>query len=239
MEPTLRAVAMLTRPTQPTGLTRPTWRARLARGARAAALVLAAIVGLPFVARAQTNQIDIVQPTAPELARYGDMTIGVRRLTVTDRNRVDVLNTKQGGPTARYDRTLTLEAWYPAVMRAGQSPGGDYRVVTRDPSRIATLHGQAVRDASPQLISGPYPLVIISHGYPGNRFLLSHLAENLASKGYVVVAIDHPESTYDDQKAFASTLYNRPFDQLFVLNEIDRLSKTKDSFFTEIGRAHV
>jgi len=35
--------------------------------------------------------------------------------------------------------------------------------------------------------------VIISHGYPGNRFLLSHLAENLASKGFVVAAPDHPD----------------------------------------------
>jgi predicted dienelactone hydrolase len=52
---------------------------------------------------------------------------------------------------------------------------------------------------------------------------MSHLAENLASKGFVAVAIDHKDSTYDDQKAFASTLYNRPFDQLFVLNEIARL----------------
>ena len=57
----------------------------------------------------------------------------------------------------------------------------------------------------------------------GNRFLMSHLGENLASKGFVAVSIDHKDSTYDDQKAFGSTLYNRPFDQLFVLNEIDRL----------------
>ena len=50
---------------------------------------------------------------------------------------------------------------------------------------------------------------------------MSHLAENLASKGFVTVSIDHKESTYDDQKPFASTLYNRAFDQLFVLNEMD------------------
>ena len=60
--------------------------------------------------------------------------------------------------------------------------------------------------------SGPegYPLVILSHGYPGNRFLMSHIGENLASKGFVTVSIDHKDSTYDDQKAFGSTLYNRP-----------------------------
>jgi predicted dienelactone hydrolase len=59
-----------------------------------------------------------------------------------------------------------------------------------------TLSGRAARDAAPA--EGEFPLVIISHGYPGNRFLLSHLGENLASKGYVTVSIDHPDSTYDD-----------------------------------------
>ena len=43
--------------------------------------------------------------------------------------------------------------------------------------------------------------MIISHGYPGNRYLMSHLGENLASKGFVVASIDHRDSTYDDQKA--------------------------------------
>ena len=139
--------------------------------------------------------------------------------------------TKEGGPTARYDRTLTLEVWYPAALAAGQKAGGDYHVITRDPAITATLHGQAVRDAAPLTSEAPFPLVIISHGYPGNRYLMSHLAENLASKGFVTVSIDHKDSTYDDQKAFASTLYNRPFDQLFVLNEMDRLGKPGSGSF--------
>ncbi len=45
------------------------------------------------------------------------------------------------------------------------------------------------------------------------------------------MSIDHKDSTYDDQKAFGSTLYNRPFDQLFVLNEIDRLGKPGSGSF--------
>jgi predicted dienelactone hydrolase len=103
-------------------------------------------------------------------------------------------------------------------------------VITRDPAVMATMHGKAVRDA--QVKSGSrYPLVIISHGYPGNRFLMSHIGENLASKGFVAVSIDHKDSTYDDQKSFGSTLYNRPFDQLFVLNEIDRLSRASSGTF--------
>jgi predicted dienelactone hydrolase len=187
---------------------------------------LLAVVLAAVTVSAQTNRIDVVSPMAPELAAYGRYDIGVRTLEVTDKGRPDILSTKEGAPTARYDRALTLEVWYPARLAPGQTAGGDYRVVTRDPAVMATLHGRAVRDAQPLVDGAPFPLVIISHGYPGNRFLMSHLAENLASKGFVTVSIDHKDSTYDDQKAFASTLYNRAFDQLFVLNAIARLGHT-------------
>jgi len=193
-----------------------------------AAAVFAALADGAF---AQSNRIDIVTPSAPELASYGPLAIGVRTLQVTDRNRPDILNTKEGGATARYDRTLTVEVWYPATLAPGQKAGGDYRAITRDPAITVTLHGQAVRDALPMTSGGQLPLVIISHGYPGNRYLLSHLGESLASKGFIVASIDHKDSTYDDQQAFASTLYNRALDQQFVLNELDRLGKPGSGSF--------
>src|SRR6266567_4713224 len=197
---------------------------------RKSILVILASAAICGGALAQSNRIDVVTPAAPELAAYGSFVIGVRTLQVTDRNRPDILYIKEGGPILRYDRTLTLEIWYPATLAAGQKPGGDYRAITRDPTISATLHGQAVRDAGP-MTATRFPLVIISHGYPGNRYLMSHLAENLASKGFVTVSIDHSESTYDDQKPFASTLYNRAFDQLFVLSEIERLGKPGSGSF--------
>ncbi len=195
------------------------------------AIALAAMaVPVPVVV-AQDNRTDTVAPTAPDLAPYGEYAIGVRTIQATDKNRPDILKTTEGGPAARYDRTLTLEVWYPASLGPSQRPGGDYRAITRDPAVTATLHGRAVRDAAPLSTGAPFPLVIISHGYPGNRYLMSHLAENLASKGYVTVSIDHAESTYDDMKNFASTLYNRSFDQLFVLNEVARLGAAGSGSF--------
>ena len=101
------------------------------------------------VVAAQTNRIDTVSPSAPELAAYGPSDIGVRTIQVTDKNRPDILNIKEGGPVVRYDRTLTLEVWYPAALAGGQKPGGEYRVITRDPAVMATLYGKAVRDAAP------------------------------------------------------------------------------------------
>jgi predicted dienelactone hydrolase len=192
----------------------------------AARMGLALAVGLALAAQlgAWQNRIDIVTPAAPELAAFGPHAVGVRTQTVSEANRVDILNTKAEGPVARYTRALALEVWYPAQLAPGQAPEGRYDVITRDPSLRVTLIGRAVRDAAPLASGAPFPLVIISHGYPGNRFLMSHLGENLASKGYVAVSIDHTDSTYDNQQAFASTLYNRPLDQLLVLREMARLS---------------
>jgi predicted dienelactone hydrolase len=184
---------------------------------------LTALLALSGAAQAQDNRIDTIRSDAPELATYGKQDVGVKTLKLVNPGQQDIVKFKAGQPMPIYDRPLTLEVWYPAKLAAGQAPGGQYKVLPRDGKTEVTLNGRAVRDAQPDASAGPYPLLIISHGYPGNRFLMSHLGENLASKGYVVVSIDHTDSTYDNQTAFGSTLLNRPLDQLFVLNEMARL----------------
>ena len=71
-----------------------------------------------------------------------------------------------------------------------------------------------------------FPLIIVSHGYVGSRLLMTYLTENLASKGYVVVSIDHMESTYNDAGGFQSTLLNRSSDILFVLDQVAEMGKS-------------
>jgi predicted dienelactone hydrolase len=175
-------------------------------------------------------------PDAPELAARGKYSVGVRTLTVTHTDQPDVLRSK-GGQTPRYDRKLTLEIWYPARIPAGQTERVVYDQVmgsSNDPKRPLipfTFAGRALRDAEPDPGTEAYPLVIVSHGYLGSRLLFTYLTENLASKGYVVVGIDHAESTFRDAGGFASTLLNRSLDDLFVLNEIARLgAKNSQSF---------
>ncbi|MEL7181805.1 MAG: alpha/beta fold hydrolase, partial [Pseudomonadota bacterium] len=166
------------------------------------------------------NRIDTVRPDAPALATFGEHKIGVTTMTFTNPDQIDVVNTGDTGEPPRYDREITVEIWYPATDDT--EPGGTYTALIRDGVTEATLVGQAARDAAPDT-DATFPLVIISHGYPGNRFLMSPLGENLASKGYVVAAIDHPDSTYDDQTAFGSTLVNRPWDQRFVIDSMTAL----------------
>ncbi len=182
---------------------------------------------------AQTNRIDTVRGDAPELAHFGEYTIGVRTTNMTIMDTVDVANTERGGDNVIYNRELPVEIWYPATLSSGQEPGGSYQVITRNPAITATLYGKAVRDAKPHASDGPYPLVIISHGHPGNRFLMSHSAESLASKGYVVASIDHTDSTYDSSQNFQSTLYHRPYDQRFVIETLASVTGA-DSFFSDM-----
>ncbi|GAC10462.1 alpha/beta hydrolase family protein [Paraglaciecola chathamensis] len=178
------------------------------------------------------NRIDTQRPDAPELAAYGTHSIGVRQLEVTNPNQIEMLKLDSTEPEPatlpRYDRPLTLEVWYPALKSS--TGNTTLKAYMRDGKTQVALHGKAVRDAKPEMTDKAFPLVLISHGYPGNRFLLSHLAENIASKGYVVVSIDHTDSTYRTKAAFSSTLVNRPVDQLFVLGQIEEMSKDKNSF---------
>ena len=184
-------------------------------------------------AGAQQNQIDVIRHDAPELAYFGEYDIGVRTLRLSNPGQADVLNSSDTS-VERYTRRLTVEIWYPADLGKDQAPGGSYETTTRNLAVTATLHGRAVRNAEPDMNAGQSPLVIVSHGYPGNRYLMSHLAENLASKGYVVASIDHLDSTYVDQSTIWSTLYHRPLDQLFVIDKITLLSTSNESFLNQM-----
>lgn len=187
------------------------------------------LINAPLMAQ---NRIDSQRPDAPELAAYGDFETGTRPIELFNPDQLDVLSLDAAQePPAElpaYDRPLTVQMWYPSFPGATGSKA--LRVFLRDAETEIDLFGRSTLWAAPVINAGPFPLVIMSHGYPGNRYLMSHLAENIASKGYVVASIDHTDSTYRTQSAFGSTLRNRSLDQLFVLNEMARLNNDSSSF---------
>jgi len=203
------------------------------RAAPLSKAVVTAVAGSLLASAAMAeNRIDGQLPSAPELAAYGDLAVGVRQLEMVNPGQIDILSIDPAAdkpetlPT--YDRPLTVEMWYPA--QEGASGDTTLKAFLRDAVTEVSLEGRAVRDAAPAAGDSAYPLVLISHGYPGNRFLLSHLAENIASKGYVVASIDHTDSTYRTQAAFGSTLVNRSLDQLFVLEEMSKMAAEGGDF---------
>ena len=164
-------------------------------------------------------------PDAPALAHRGSFAVGVRTLDLVHKDQPDVLNiSKETGKAPLYDRALKVEVWYPATLVSGQVEN----VVYEDAGGLR-IAGKALRDAAP--VTGQrFPLVIVSHGYPGTRYFLSYLTENLASKGYVVVAIGHTDSIVGDVKPFPSTLLNRSTDQLFIVAAIEDLAQKPEHF---------
>ncbi len=167
-------------------------------------------------------------PDAPELAVRGTHQVGVRTLDIVNPNQIDILNSKDGKDPL-YNRSLTIEVWYPAETTTEASVIYEEVMGIRNDSLRPlipfTFKGRAIRNAKPKSTSEAYPLVVVSHGYVGSRYLMTYLTENLASKGYIVVAIDHTDSTFKDANAFHSTLLNRTKDIRFTINEMERLGK--------------
>jgi dienelactone hydrolase len=117
----------------------------------------------------------------------GEHPVGVRTETWTD---------------AARGCDLTVEIWYPAdSTHAGQ----DVDPATQDAyppvwgtaaepaEHMPPIRQAAVRDARPLALPGQ--LVLFSHGYAGWRREATFVCTHLASHGYVVIGIDHPEST--------------------------------------------
>lgn len=175
-------------------------------------------------------------PDAPELTARGTYKIGVRTLDFVHKGQADVLNSKNGVDPI-YDRPLKVEVWYPAQVANGVKESVTYEEVmgtahdTLRPLTPFTFKGRASRDAAPLTTDGAFPLLIVAHGYVGSRYLMTYLTENLASKGYVVVAIDHTDSTFKDASPFQSTLVNRAKDISFILNQVANLGSSKNKNF--------
>ncbi len=178
-------------------------------------------------------------PDAPELSERGSYNIGVRTMDLVNRNQIDVLNSDKG-VDPYYDRPLKVEVWYPGKLPPDSEAAIRYEDVmgtagdSLRPLIPFSFRGRALRDAEPDTEGGPYPLLIVSHGYVGSRYLMTYLTENLASKGYIVVAIDHTDSTFKDANAFPSTLLNRAKDIRFVLDEMARIGGDQNDILSGI-----
>ncbi|MBO4837526.1 MAG: dienelactone hydrolase [Clostridia bacterium] len=167
---------------------------------------------------------------SPALAPRGPYAIGVRTLHITHPGQVDLAAETNEDPRPRYGRPLTVEVWYPCIA-AGKRQACTYTdyIGRSDQAFLEAFRfeGRAVRDAEPYAPAGPLPVLIISHGYPGSRFLMSNLAENLATKGYAVFSVAHTDNTYTDFNpdiSLVSAVVNRTLDQRWMVTELERLN---------------
>lgn len=90
------------------------------------------------------------------------------------------------------------------LLQSGPMQVQKYEVVFIDDSRPVKTNddaGDAARRVAGMVwhpasnAKGPYPVVVYSHGFTSDQGEGLHLAEQLASLGYVVVAINYPLAT--------------------------------------------
>ncbi|WP_189834175.1 alpha/beta hydrolase family protein [Streptomyces zaomyceticus] len=151
---------------------------------------------------APTNTAQDVAPgvVRAELpAPTGPYSVGSTVLPLVDRSRTD-----PWVPTAD-GRALMVTLHYPAA-RTGIGRPAPY--ATREEARLlaeqlgpgvsgdvlARTRTHSRTDARPA--PGRRPLVLLSPGFSVSRWTLTHLAEDLASRGYVVASVDHAYESY-------------------------------------------
>lgn len=133
-------------------------------------------------------------------APQGDASVGTTVVELVDEDRG-----ARYGPDPREPRRLALQVWYPAaedlpVRHAAWASAGSRfgrqaaRWLGLPPfvlDHVALVRSHATAGAPPTVDPGELPVVLYSHGWGGARNLQSDLAESLASRGYVVAAVDH------------------------------------------------
>lgn len=100
-----------------------------------------------------------------------------------------------------------------------------------DSSRASQAHGSYSGAASRSLqatiwhpadaATGPYPLIVYSHGFSSTRQGGAYLARHLASHGYVVVAADYPLTNMNaPDRPYVRDVVNQPGDVSFLIDSM-------------------
>jgi len=186
-----------------------------------------AIAALALIGSVCAGGSAIAQPPsvpgidAPELAALGPDAAGMTTRIIDIHDRLDPLASLAAGHEVHADRVLHLRVWYPAHAKPGALPVTYSASLNNDKGAVPattafTVPGIAYADAVPA--GEHFPLIILSHGYNNDPVMLSWLAENLATKGYVVVAPEHRDPPIWDRATVPAALLTRPLD---IVDAID------------------
>ena len=117
------------------------------------------------------------------------------------------------------NRILPTIVWYPTDAKYGKSMTYLFGLLWDD---------DAFKDAG-IAGSGPFPLIVFSHGHTSINFQSFSLMTYLAGHGYIVAASNHIENTaltYFSSKNFAKSALDRPQDMSALIDTM--LAKNKD-----------
>ena len=139
-------------------------------------------------------------PTSDQsLADYasdGEHGVGVRTLYLEDLTRS---TPAADGQEELPSRSLSVELWYPSADGSVNQPARDSDV-----------------------LAGPHPLIVFSHGFMSTRLDSPKLGKHLASHGYVFAAPEFPLSSRNTtaDSPDSSDVTNQPGDVSFILDTL-------------------
>ena len=122
----------------------------------------------------------------------GPFQVGTEVRHLTDPHRRETLSGNPSDP-----RELMVQIWYPVdpSFRGKRAPYRDRQVTNWHTSQLALVTtnsylGAPLASAQPQ-----YPVLVFSPSWSGQRVQNTFQVQDLASHGYIVVAMDHPYGT--------------------------------------------
>lgn len=186
-------------------------------------LILLAVFATPALARAPS----LVPADAPELAAPGALPVGVRSVHFD----------------AAPGRNLELRIWYPAAQQgAATSYSHSLSFTPKGIPDPFVWDGIASADAVPAK-GARLPLLVFSHGLNRWSTAMSGMAENLASKGYVVASIDHDDRLASNPAtmpvAFVASFTRRSLDQRAAIAWLATFAKGKDPLAARIDATNI
>lgn len=176
------------------------------------------VIFLLLFAAAQTSAgaaASKLQSDAPQYSERGSFAVGTQEIVIDG------------------DSPINVTIWYPALNESSAEATIAYPYATNPDTTMGmepTVAGQAIDNAPYDLSSGPYPLVVLSHGFSLGRTGYAWLAEHLTSQGFVVVAPQHYELVDDTMSDFWRASITRPQEIVTVLDYVDAHTGPGDTF---------
>ncbi|MEM9568089.1 MAG: alpha/beta hydrolase [Cyanobacteria bacterium P01_E01_bin.34] len=100
----------------------------------------------------------------------------------------------------------------------------------------------------PQDLGTPAPLIVMSHGLANDRHSFVYAAEHLASHGFAVASIQHPDTDYarlqsvlrgDTELPNANLFLNRPGDIFALLDSLEQMQEDDTTWLSQINTQSV
>ncbi|MBI4662323.1 MAG: hypothetical protein HY735_26175 [Verrucomicrobia bacterium] len=156
------------------------------------------------------------------------------------------------------NRQMMLTAWYPASSRTGlpsalfEMPqlAQDEIFWGRFVDRMPSFVSHSILNAAVSTNQMKYPVVLYAHGVNSYRFDNIDKTEELASQGYIVIALDHRDSIsvlpdgsivngLGPVTDMVATINDRVLDFQLILEELARLSDSESLLAGHLDLEHV